>query len=148
MKYQRMKLRKTLMSVAAKPKKYKEEFPEESDLEQDWIDEHEKNLVVLEKEKIRKKFEKEQKKLSEEGGKPMKDKELDERLKAADELAKSIKQDRKEKYTNAKGTEDKLVTQLQKLDDRIMVQKTNATDKDEGKGESISAVTRVSQNVD
>ncbi|GAA5962494.1 hypothetical protein JCM3765_004318 [Sporobolomyces pararoseus] len=137
MKYQRMKLRKTLFSVASKPKKYKEEFEEESDLEQDWIDEHEKNLVSLEKEKIRKKFEKEQKKRSEDGEKLSKDKELDERLKAADELAKSIKQDRKEKYTTAKGSEDKLVTALRKLDERILVQKTNATDKDEGKEISL-----------
>jgi DNA topoisomerase-1 len=130
-----MKLRKTLLSVADKPKMYKKEFEEESDLEQDWIDEHEKNLVVLEREKIRKKFDKEQKKRSEDGEKPLKDKELEERLKAADDLAKSIKQDRKEKYTTAKGGEDKLVTQLRKLDERILVQKTNATDKDEGKGE-------------
>ncbi|GAA6010283.1 hypothetical protein JCM11491_006248 [Sporobolomyces phaffii] len=137
MKYQRMKLRKTLLSVADKPKMYKKEFEEESDLEQDWIDEHEQNLVTLEREKIRKKFDKEQKKRAEDGEKPLKDKELDERLKAADELAKSIKQDRKEKYANAKGTEDKLVTQLRKLDERILVQKTNATDKDEGKEISL-----------
>lgn len=130
-----MKLRKTLLSVASKPKMYKKEFEEESDLEQDWIDEHEKNLVTLEREKIRKKFDKEQKKLAEENSKPMKDKELEERLKAADELAKSIKADRKAKYETAKGNEEKLVGQLRKLDDRILVQKTNATDKDEGKGE-------------
>lgn len=137
MKYQRMKLRKTLLSVAAKPKMYKKEFEEESDLEQDWIDEHEQNLVTLEREKIRKKFEKEQKKLAEENSKPMKDKELEERLKAADELAKSIKADRKGKYETAKGNEDKLVGQLRKLDERILVQKTNATDKDEGKEISL-----------
>ncbi|GAA5838501.1 hypothetical protein JCM3766R1_005996 [Sporobolomyces carnicolor] len=137
MKYQRMKLRKTLFSIADKPKKYKQEFEEESDLEQDWIDEHEKNLVVLERDKIRKKFDKEQKKRADDGEKPLKDKELDERLKAADELAKQIKHDRKEKYATAKGTEDKLVTQLKKLDERIMVQKTNATDKDEGKEISL-----------
>lgn len=146
MKYQRMKLRKTLFSIADKPKKYKQEFEEESDLEQDWIDEHEKNLVVLERDKIRKKFDKEQKKRADDGEKPLKDKELDERLKAADELAKQIKHDRKEKYATAKGTEDKLVTQLKKLDERIMVQKTNATDKDEGKGElSFREVGKSSQ---
>lgn len=133
-----MKLRKTLLSIAAKPKMYKKEFEEESDLEQDWIDEHEQNLVTLEREKIRKKFDKEQKKLAEENSKPMKDKELEERLKAADELAKSIKADRKGKYETAKGNEDKLVGQLRKLDERILVQKTNATDKDEGKGENLT----------
>lgn len=134
MKYQRMKLRKTLLSVAEKPKMYKKEFEEESDLEQDWIDDHEENLVTLEREKIRKKFDKEQKKRGEDGEKPMKEKELTERLAAADELAKSIKADRKAKYTTAKGSEDKLVQQLRKLDERILIQKTNATDKDEGKG--------------
>ncbi|GAA6058898.1 hypothetical protein JCM10212_002850 [Sporobolomyces blumeae] len=137
LKYQRMKLRKTLLSIADKPKKYKGEFGEESDLEQDWIDEHEENLVVLEREKIKKKFDKEQKKREEENEKPMKESELKERLKAADELAKSIKHDRKEKYTTAKGNEDKLVTAIRKIDDRIQVAKTNATDKDEGKEISL-----------
>ncbi|GAA5876326.1 hypothetical protein JCM16303_007100 [Sporobolomyces ruberrimus] len=137
MKYQRMKLRKTLLSVAEKPKMYKKEFEEESDLEQDWIDDHEENLVTLEREKIRKKFDKEQKKRGEDGEKPMKEKELTERLAAADELAKSIKADRKAKYTTAKGSEDKLVQQLRKLDERILIQKTNATDKDEGKEISL-----------
>ncbi|GAA5826565.1 hypothetical protein JCM11251_002432 [Rhodosporidiobolus azoricus] len=138
LKYQRMKLRKALFAVTDKPKKYKEEYgDDESDLEDEWIVEHEKHLVEAEREKIRKRFDKEQKKLEEEGGKKMKDKELDERLKAADDLAKQIKRDRKSGYTETKVGEDKLLQNLRKMDDRIAVQKTNALDKDEGKEISL-----------
>ncbi|GAA5891687.1 hypothetical protein JCM6882_006167 [Rhodosporidiobolus microsporus] len=138
LKYQRMKLRKALFATASKPKKYKEEYgDDETDLDDDWIVEHEKNLVVLEREKIKKKFDKENAKLEAEGEKKMKDKELDERLKAADELAKTIKRERKAGYTESKHSEDKLLQQLQKMDERISVAKTNALDKDEGKEISL-----------
>ncbi|GAA6032621.1 hypothetical protein JCM8097_004843 [Rhodosporidiobolus ruineniae] len=138
LKYQRMKLRKQLFANADKPKKYKEEYgDDESDLDDDWIVEHEANLVTLEREKIRKKFEKENAKRETEGEKPMKDKELDERLKAADELAKTIKRERKAGYTESKHGEDKILLNLRKMDERIQVAKTNALDKDEGKEISL-----------
>ncbi|GAA6002945.1 hypothetical protein JCM10207_001912 [Rhodosporidiobolus poonsookiae] len=138
LKYQRMKLRKALFAVADKSKKYKEEYgDDESDLDDEWIQEHEKNLVVLEREKIRKKWEKENAKLEAEGEKVHPQKELDERLKAADDLAKKIKKERKAGYTETNASETKLVQQLVKLDDRIQVAKTNAVDKDEGKEISL-----------
>ncbi|GAA5865157.1 hypothetical protein JCM1840_003926 [Sporobolomyces johnsonii] len=138
LKYQRMKLRKQLFAVADKPKKYKEEYgADESDLDDEWISSHEAALVVLEREKIRKKFEREQKKREEDGEKPMKDDELEERLKAADELEKQIKKDRKGGYTETKLGEEKIVAALKKMDDRIQVAKTNALDKDEGKEISL-----------
>ncbi|GAA6004245.1 DNA topoisomerase 1 [Rhodotorula paludigena] len=138
LKYQRMKLRKQLFAVADKPKKYKEEYgDDESDLDDDWIVEHEAALVDLEREKIRKKFDKENQKRATEGEKPLAQKELDERLKAADDLEKQIRRDRKSGYEDTKLGEDKLYANLQKMDDRIKVAKTNATDKDEGKEISL-----------
>ncbi|GAA5977985.1 hypothetical protein JCM11641_004348 [Rhodosporidiobolus odoratus] len=138
LKYQRMKLRKALFATADKPKKYKEEYgSDESDLDDEWIQEHEANLVVLEREKIRKKFDKENKKLEEANEKVQPEKELTERLKAADELAKKIKKERKSGYTETNAGEDKLVTQLRKMDERISVAKTNQLDKDEGKEISL-----------
>lgn len=63
LKYQRKKLRYALLACEGAKKKYKAYLEPESDLEDDWIDEHEAQLVVLEREKIRKKFEKENKKV-------------------------------------------------------------------------------------
>ncbi|GAA5865137.1 hypothetical protein JCM1840_003919 [Sporobolomyces johnsonii] len=138
LKYQRMKLRKQLFAVTNKPKKYEEDYgSDESDLDDEWISSHEAALVVLEREKIRKKFEREQKKREEDGEKPMKDNELEKRLKGADKLEKQIKKDRKGGYTETKLGEEKIVAALKKLDDRIRVAKTNALDKDEGKEISL-----------
>ncbi|GAA5863944.1 hypothetical protein JCM3774_004426 [Rhodotorula dairenensis] len=138
LKYQRMKLRRQLFANADKPKKYKEEYgDDESDLEDEWIQEHEKQLVVLEGEKIRKKFEKENAKREAEGEKPLPEKELKERLKATDELEKTIKRERKNKYEETKMSEEKIVAALRKMDERIQVAKLAATDKDEGKEISL-----------
>jgi len=135
LKYQRMKLRKQLFAVADKPKKYKEPYgDDESDLEDDWIKEHEVALVVAEREKIRKKFDRDNTKREADGEKKLPQKDLDERLKAADDLEKTIKRERKQGYKEGKLSEDRLVTALVKIDERIQVAKTAATDRDEGKG--------------
>ncbi|KAK4051388.1 DNA topoisomerase 1 [Microbotryomycetes sp. JL201] len=136
LKYQRMKLRKSLIK---QDKKYKKLYGEdESDLEDEWIVEHEHDLVEREREKIRKKFDKENQKLQEENEKPMKDSELKERLKAADDLAKKLAHERKMKYEANETDPSKLKAQIEKLDERIKVAKTNATDKDEGKEIALS----------
>lgn len=114
----------------------------QSDLDDDWIQEHEKQLVVLEGEKIRKKFEKENTKREAEGEKPLPEKELKERLKAADELEKTIKRDRKNGYEETKMSEERIVAALKKTDERIQVAKLAATDKDEGKGACFGSVLR------
>ncbi|GAA5912064.1 hypothetical protein JCM5296_001356 [Sporobolomyces johnsonii] len=138
LKYQRMKLRKQLFAVTNKPKKYEEDCgSDESDLDDEWISSHEAALVVLEREKIRKKFEREQKKREEDGEKPMKDDELEKRLKGADKLEKQMKKDRKGGYTETKLGEEKIVAALKKIDERIQLAKTNALDKDEGKEISL-----------
>ncbi|GAA5926054.1 hypothetical protein JCM10213_007356 [Rhodosporidiobolus nylandii] len=138
LKYQRMKLRKALMANAEKPKKYKEDYgSDESDIDDEWIVEHEAQLVVLEREKIRKKFERENKKLEDGGEKAMPEKELTERLKAADDFAKKVKKERKAGYTESNQSEEKLYNALKKMDERIAVAKTNALDKDEGKEISL-----------
>ncbi|GAA6049722.1 hypothetical protein JCM3770_004427 [Rhodotorula araucariae] len=137
LKYQRMKLRKQLFAVADKPRKYKMYDEDESDLDDDWIQEHEAALVVAEREKIRKKFEKDNTKREADGEKPLAPKELDERLKAADDLEKQIRRDRKNGYKETKHSEDKIVAQLAKIDERIKIAKTNATDRDEGKEVSL-----------
>lgn len=154
-------MRAQLLANADKPKKYKcvrvsslslfatswradryartrrEYTEDESDIDDDWISQHEINLVVLEREKIRKKFEKENKKREEENEKPLKESELTDRLKAADELEKTLKSEKKKGWKETKMTEQKLVAAIEKMDERIQVAKTNALDKDEGKEISL-----------
>ncbi|BGP08828.1 DNA topoisomerase 1 [Rhodotorula toruloides] len=138
LKYQRMKLRKQLFANADKPKKHKQAYgDDESDLDDEWIQEHEKALVVQERDKIRKKFDKENSKREADGEKIMPEKELNERLKAADALEKKIRAERKAGYEESSQSEDKLLKALEKLDDRIKVAKTNLVDKDEGKEISL-----------
>lgn len=140
LKYQRKKLRHALeatASAADKKKKYKEVLDEESDLDDEWIEAHETNLVTIEREKIRKKFDKENVKLAEEDAKPLPESELKERLKAADELEKSLKADKKNGWTDTKFTEEKLAAAIKKMDERIQVQKLAALDRDEGKEISL-----------
>ncbi|KAK4057286.1 DNA topoisomerase 1 [Microbotryomycetes sp. JL221] len=137
LKYQRMKFRKSLLKQDKK--KYNKLYgSDESDLDDDWIVEHEHDLVEKEREKIQKKFDKENQKLQDDGEKPMKDSELKERLKVVDELASKLKQERKQKYEGLDTDPDKLVTLIDKLDQRIKIAKTNATDKDEGKEIALS----------
>jgi DNA topoisomerase-1 len=94
--------------------------------------------VVLEREKIRKKFERENKKREEEGTeKPLAQSELNSRLEAADELEKTLKSERKKGWKESKLSEDKLIAAIKKMDERIKVAKTAALDRDEGKEVSL-----------
>ena len=157
LKYQRKKFRCALL-VTGDKKKYKQFTEPESDLEDDWIEEHEAALVILEREKIRKKFEKENKKvrlslpspplstsfieelstqLEETSELVQPDSELKQRLGAADELEKSLKAERKKGWKDSKLSEDKLVAAIKKMDERIQVSKTNMLDRDEGKEVSL-----------
>ncbi|CEP17406.1 hypothetical protein [Parasitella parasitica] len=134
-KYQRMKLRKQLYALDPKQKK-KGEFAEpESDLEDEWIVEHEANLVEKEKEKIKSRFEKQNDKLIEEKQPRMPQSELKEKLKAADELHDRLKKERKLDKIEPKGnmTVEKLANAIRKIDERIAATKNQATDKEENK---------------
>lgn len=129
-----------MLATSGNSKKFKEFTEDESDLEDDWIDQHEINLVVLEREKINKKFEKDNKKLEETGEKIMPDKLLQEKLQVADVLEASLKAEKKKGWKDSKLTDEKLVVAIRKMDERIIVQKTAALDRDEGK--EISLGTR------
>lgn len=139
LKYQRRKLRYALLALAPEKKKkaYKEFTEDESDVDDEWIQGHEENLVVLEREKIRRKFDKDNKKLEETNEPVLPESELKERLQAADELEKNLKAEKKKGWKESKLSEDKLVAAIRKMDDRIAVQKTAALDRDEGKEISL-----------
>lgn len=136
LKYQRMKLRKQLFAIDSKMKKNPEYAEMESDLEDDWIKQHEKDLVEKEKEKIKAKFERQNEKLAAEKQPKMPASELKEKLKAADELADRLKAESKLAKIEPKSssmTAEKLIVAIHKLDDRISATKNQATDKEENK---------------
>ncbi|CAO0794038.1 unnamed protein product [Mucor circinelloides] len=135
LKYQRMKLRKQLYALDPKMKKKPEYADMESDLEDEWIVEHEKNLVEKEKEKIKSKFEKQNDKLIADKQPRMPQSELKEKLKAATELQDRLKKERKLAKIEPKAsmTVEKLVASIQKIDERIAATKNQATDKEENK---------------
>jgi DNA topoisomerase-1 len=118
-----------------KKKKGAEFFAMPEGIDAKWIEEHHAYLVEQEREKITKKFNKENEKLAANGEKEMKQKELDDRLVVADEMEKKYAQERK-KGIEAEGkgpTVEKYEAQVEKLQQRIETMKIQAEDKDSNK---------------
>lgn len=89
-------MRYTLWTIDPDNKKKHKQYREmESDLEDDWMEKHEEELVEKERAKIKKKWEKDNEKRKAEGEKELSEKELKDMLKAADEFGKEIKTERK-----------------------------------------------------
>ncbi len=119
-----------------KKKKGTEWFELDDDLDEAWILEHQAFLVKQEREKIEKKFNKENEKLVAEGQKEMKAKELTERLKVADDLEKKFRKENKSKKVEADGkgpTVEKFEANIKKLDDRIATMRLQAEDREGNK---------------
>ncbi|KAF9417046.1 DNA topoisomerase 1 [Podila epigama] len=135
-KYQKMKTKQAMLSLEPKLKKKKPELLEpESDLEDDWIQEHEAQLVEKEKERVQQKFEKENQKRAENKEKPLPASELKDRLKEVDDYAKRLAKERKTGVTEPgkNMTLEKYEAQLLKLDERIGATRTSMVDKEENK---------------
>jgi len=136
LKYQRKRARRQIIQLDKKMKDSNlPEMAEESDLEDEWIEQHQKDLLVKEREKITSKFEKNNEKLVSEGQTALPEKELKEKLKAVDEMEKEMSREKKtgKIELKANATVDKLLAQITKLDERIKATKTQALDKEEGK---------------
>ncbi|KAF2099554.1 DNA topoisomerase 1 [Rhizodiscina lignyota] len=138
MLYQQWRLKQMMIDVDSKIKKKKGadffELPE--DLDEEWVKKHQEYLVEEHRQKIRKKFEKENEKLVAEGQKEMKDKELNDRLKDADELEKKFKKENKSKKVAAEGKSpsiEKLEASIEKIQQRIETSKIQLEDKDQNK---------------
>ena len=111
------------------------ELPEDLAVD-DWTKDHYAALVEEQRQKISKKFEKDNEKLKANGEKEMKKKELDERMEVADEMEKKFKKELKTRKVEAEGkgpSIDKMESQLEKLDERIRNMSTQAEDKDANK---------------
>jgi DNA topoisomerase-1 len=119
-----------------KKKKGAEYFERPEDLDDEWVKQHQDALVEEQRQKITKKFEKENEKLKAEGEKEMKQKELEERLEVAEDLAKKFKKENKTGKVEAEGkgpTVDKLDGNIDKLNQRIETMKIQMEDKEGNK---------------
>ncbi|KXS15148.1 hypothetical protein M427DRAFT_123840 [Gonapodya prolifera JEL478] len=111
LKYERRKIREQILELDPKRKR-KTEYAEESDLDEDWIEQHEKFLEEQEKERLAKKLEKENERRKEEGEELLT--HLDPPVKKTPSL-------------------DRLEDQFEKINERIKAQKLAMVDKDENK---------------
>ena len=119
-----------------KKKKGAEFFERPEDLDMEWIKAHQDGEVEELRQKIIKKFEKDNEKLKAEGEKEMKPKELEERLEKADELAAKYKKENKTGKVEAEGkgpTIEKLEGNIDKLHQRIENMKIQMEDKEGNK---------------
>jgi DNA topoisomerase-1 len=130
-----MKLRHVLFNEDSKYKKQKKYADDESDIDDDWIAEHEEAMKVKEVEKAEKKFAKDNEKLVEDGSKPMKDNELQERLSVIEEDFKKLKKERGTKKATLKRERPpaKIEEAIEKLDERIKTFKLQIEDREAGK---------------
>lgn len=150
LKYQKWRIKQMMIDHDPKIKKKKgaEYFQLEDDLDQEWIVEHQKASVEEQRQKIEKKFAKENEKLLAEGGKEMKQKELDERLEEAEELAEKFAKENKTGKVEAEGrglSIEKFESNLEKLDTKISNMLYQAEDKENNKEVALGTSKIVSR---
>ncbi|KAF8844388.1 DNA topoisomerase I [Paxillus ammoniavirescens] len=134
-KYDRMKLRHVLFNLDSKYQKNKLYADDESDLDDEWIEEHEESLKKKEIEKAEKKFAKDNEKLVEEGGKPQDDSVLKDRIVAIKADFKKLAKERGTRKAVLKRDRpvEKLEEGIQRLDERIKTFKLQMDDREAGK---------------
>lgn len=138
MRYQQWRLKQMMLDIDPKEKKKRgsDYFQLPEDITEEWVKEHQANLVAEQRDKVKKKFDKDNEKRVADGEHKYSSKELDERLEAADELEKKFKKENKTKKVEAEGrgpTVEKLEASIEKLTERIETARLQAEDKDENK---------------
>ena len=111
-------------------------FEIDEDLDQEWIDEHQAFLMEEQRTKINKKFEKDNEKRVADGEKEMKASELEERLKAVNDMERKFKKENKTGKVEAEArgaTVEKLEGQIAKIDKRVETMSVQAQDKEDNK---------------
>ncbi|GAB7341568.1 hypothetical protein MBLNU457_7779t1 [Dothideomycetes sp. NU457] len=136
--YQQYRTKHMMLDLDPKLKKKKgaEFFELPEGIDKEWVQNHHTALVEQEREKITKKFDKENEKLKAEGEKEMKQKELKDRLEAADELHQKLAKELKTGKVEAEGkgvTIEKLEDRIEKLQTRIHTMQTQSEDKENNK---------------
>jgi DNA topoisomerase-1 len=135
LKYDRMKLRQLLFTQDPGFKRKEKYAEDESDIDDDWIVEHENNMKEKEIEKAEKKFAKENEKLKEDGEKPQSESVLQERLSGIKEDFEQLTRERETGKASQKKARpiDKLEEAIDKVTERIKTHKLQIVDRDETK---------------
>jgi DNA topoisomerase-1 len=138
LRYQRWRLKQQMLDLepSLKKKKGAKYFEMDEDMDLEWVKEHQAFLVEEQRQKIQKKFEKDNEKLAAEGEKEMKATELESRLQAAKDMEKKFNKENKTGKVEAEGkspTVDKLEAAIIKLEQRIETMELQAQDKEENK---------------
>ena len=134
-----MKMRHVLFELDPKYKKKKEYKEDESDIDDDWIAQHEDTLKEKEIEKAKKKFAKDNEKLETEGERPKPESELNGRIEEIEEEFKRLFKERGTKKATLKRAKpvEKVEEAIAKLTERIKTHKLQMVDRDEGKEVSL-----------
>lgn len=138
LRYQQYRVKHMMLALEPKLKKKRGEafFELPEGLDKDWQIEHHKFLVEELRTKIQKKFDKENEKLEAEGEKPLKAKELEERMIPVEELETKLKNELKKGKVEPEGKSasvEKYEKDIEKLDARIATMRTQAEDRDNNK---------------
>jgi DNA topoisomerase-1 len=130
-----MKLRHVLFSMDPKYNKQKRYTDDESDLDDDWIEEHEESLQKKEIEKAEKKFTKDNEKLVQEGNKAQPDSVLQEKIEAIKTEYTRIAKERGtgKAVLKRERAAEKIEEAIQKLEERIKIFKLQMDDREAGK---------------
>ncbi|KAG9188292.1 DNA topoisomerase 1 [Alternaria panax] len=138
LRYQVWRTKMMMIDVDPKIKKKKgaEYFERPEDLDDEWVKQHQEGEIEEMRQKITKKFEKDNEKLKADGEKEMKPKELEERMDKVNELAAKYKKENKTGKVEAEGkgpTVEKLEANVDKLNQRIENMKIQMEDKEGNK---------------
>ena len=142
-----------LLDVDTKQKKKKgaDYFAKDEELDDEWIKEWQTRLVEEERAKITKSFAKANEKLQANGEKPQPEKELKEKLKAADELAAKFKKENKTGKVEAEGRGPSVETieaRITKTEERIRTLQVRSDDREENKEVALGTSKIVSATRD
>jgi len=136
MKYQRMKLRAQLFTLDSKSKKRHPDLVEdESDLEDEFFDRWEAQVLETQLDKAKKKFERDNAKAETAGEAPQPESALKEKLAEVKSEHKVFIKERKTRNVEPKkgATEEKILEQIKKMDDRISAFKVSLEDRESNK---------------
>ncbi|KAM3562021.1 hypothetical protein ARSEF4850_002952 [Beauveria asiatica] len=138
LRYQQWRTKMMMLDIdpSQKKKKGAAYFQLDEEIDKEWILEHQQFLIEEQRTKITKKFEKDNEKRKAEKEKPLPEKELKERLLVVKDLEAKFKKENKGNKVEAEGrgpTVEKLVAQVEKIDDRVKVLETQAEDRDGNK---------------
>jgi len=130
-----MKLRHALFAIDAKYKKNQSYVEDESDIDDDWIIEHEEGTKAKEIEKVEKKFAKENENLQEEGAKLQSDSVLQQRIADIKEEFERLAKERGTAKAVLKRERpvEKIEEAIEKITEKIKAFRLQIVDRDAGK---------------